>query len=452
MDGARYPLKVGEYSDWVPVKFHAALGVSIRGICRFLLTEVQPEVSLYVTPINIDPEQPALPISYPPLYSTYLAKLLGPYGTLGLAEDTWALNDRVIDEDAFLKQSYDLYTEREGMFFSALERMDWGVLACVFYTSDRVRMFYRVLESEGSAPDAKYARVIEDLYCRMDQLLGKTLAFVDARTALFVLSDHGFASFKRGVNLNTWLRQNGYLAIQEGVAPSAIGLQDIDWSRTRAYAFGLAGIYFNVKGRESRGIVAPGEEAEQLKKDISRGLPGCITIPAKARRQSIRFLLAAMSTAARTWKPHPICSSAITTATESPGPRLWAKQGRKSSRTMRRRGAETIASIRAWYLAFCFRTAWPRTIQGWKTWRLLVCRFSVSRLLSTWKAGPSSSVWLKRYEPRSDFQRPDCCDCRITHGVRAGSRRGICKKSDRPRRGWNGSRFSRSALGCAPQS
>jgi predicted AlkP superfamily phosphohydrolase/phosphomutase len=275
MDGARHLLRTGEYSGWIPVKFRAAFGVSIRGICRFLLTEVQPELSLYVTPINIDPEQPALPISHPPLYSTYLAKLLGPYGTLGLAEDTWALNDRVIDEDAFLKQAYDLYTEREGMFFSALERMDWGVLACVFDTSDRVQhMFYRFLESEGSSRDGKYARVIEDLYCRMDQLLGKTQAFVDPQTALFVLSDHGFGSFKRGVNLNTWLQQNGYLAIKEGVAPSAIGLQDIDWSRTRAYAFGLAGIYFNMKGRESHGIVAPGAEAEKLQKDISRQLSG----------------------------------------------------------------------------------------------------------------------------------------------------------------------------------
>ncbi|MBZ5591076.1 MAG: alkaline phosphatase family protein [Acidobacteriia bacterium] len=277
IDGARYVLRVGEYTDWISLKFRASLGVSVRGICRFLLTETQPEVSLYVTPINIDPEQPALPISHPSLYSIYLAKLLGPYGTLGLAEDTWALNEQVIDDDAFLKQAYDLYAERESMFFSALERLDWGVLACVFDTSDRVQhMFYRFLESEGARADGKYARVIEDLYCRMDQLLGKTLAFVDDQTALFVLSDHGFGSFRRGVNLNTWLHQNGYLAIKEGVAPSAIGLQDIDWSRTRAYAFGLAGMYFNLKGRESQGIVSPGREADELKREISGRLSGLL--------------------------------------------------------------------------------------------------------------------------------------------------------------------------------
>ena len=61
-----------------------------------------------------------MPISHPPFYATYLAKRLGPYATLGLAEDTWALNEGVIDDDAFLKQTYDIDRERERMFFAAL--------------------------------------------------------------------------------------------------------------------------------------------------------------------------------------------------------------------------------------------------------------------------------------------------------------------------------------------
>jgi len=135
-------------------------------------------------------------------------------------------------------------------------------------------MFYRFLESEGAGSDGKYVRVIEQLYCNMDRLLGKTLPFVDGQTALFVLSDHGFGSFRRGVNLNTWLRESGYLAIKDSVSVSAIGLQDIDWDRTKAYAFGLAGIYLNLKGRESHGIVEPGREADELKKEISARLSG----------------------------------------------------------------------------------------------------------------------------------------------------------------------------------
>ena len=96
--------------------------------------------------MQIDPENPALPISQPAYYATYLAKLLGSFATLGLAEDTWALNDGAIDEDAFLKQAKFIQKEREAMFFSALDHMRGGVLACVFDTSDRVQhMFYRYL-------------------------------------------------------------------------------------------------------------------------------------------------------------------------------------------------------------------------------------------------------------------------------------------------------------------
>ena len=86
----------------------------------------------------------------------YLAKLLGSYSTLGMAEDTWALNEGVIDEDAFLKQAYLTMAEREQMFENALEKTRRGVVACVFDTSDRVQhMFYRYLEGrqeEGSHP------------------------------------------------------------------------------------------------------------------------------------------------------------------------------------------------------------------------------------------------------------------------------------------------------------
>ena len=82
------------------------MGFTAHGICRFFLKEVSPEVEVYVTPVNIDPGRPDLPISHPVTYSIYLAKLFGPYATLGLAEDTWALNEEVLDDDAFLAQCY----------------------------------------------------------------------------------------------------------------------------------------------------------------------------------------------------------------------------------------------------------------------------------------------------------------------------------------------------------
>jgi len=262
--GRRCRLDPGEYTAWQRLTFRTAIGAKAAGMARFLLTETDPEFSVYMSPINIDPERPALPISHPSCYAAYLANLLGSYATVGMAEDTWALNEGVIDEDAFLRQAYGIFEEREAMFLSALETTRRGVVACVFDTSDRVQhMFYRHLNTSD-----RHAHVIEEMYRRMDDLVGKTLPFAGDGTALFVLSDHGFCAFRRGVNINSWLRDNGYLHLENGARESGSFFAGVDWSRTKAYALGLGGFYLNIKGREARGIVEPGREAEELKREI----------------------------------------------------------------------------------------------------------------------------------------------------------------------------------------
>ena len=82
---------------------------------------------MYITPLNIDPEKPALPISQPFIYSVYLSKLLGSYITLGEANDTWALNEGVLSEEAFLKLSYFNHQEWEDMLFNAMDKTKKGV-------------------------------------------------------------------------------------------------------------------------------------------------------------------------------------------------------------------------------------------------------------------------------------------------------------------------------------
>jgi predicted AlkP superfamily phosphohydrolase/phosphomutase len=275
IDGQTYPLPPGEYTPWISVKFRASLGISARGIVRFLLRETSPEVSLYATPVEIDPERPALPISHPPHYAVYLAKLFGAYATLGMAEDTWALNEGVIDEAAFLEQAWSIFNEREAQFREALDKTRRGVVACVFDTSDRVQhMFYRYLDGRGGPDSARYAETIQKLYERMDTLVGETLRQLDGDTVLFVLSDHGFCSFRRGINLNTWLLQNGYLFLKEGRAEGGRYFEGVDWARTRAYTLGLGGLYLNVAKRELHGIVRPGKEAEALKRELIGKLTG----------------------------------------------------------------------------------------------------------------------------------------------------------------------------------
>lgn len=277
--GRKYRLKEREYSPWIQLTYKPLPGIKVHGIARFYITKMTPDFGLYVTPINIDPGNPALPISWPAFYSVYLAKLIGEFATLGLAEDTWALNERVIDEEAFLKQANDHHEEREKMFFNALEKSKEGVVACVFDGTDRVQhMFYRYLDKDHPANRGKDVEVhkhaIRDMYQRCDNMVGRTMAQLREGDVLMVISDHGFMSFRRGINLNTWLMQNGFLFLKEGTDGTGQWLEDIDWSRTKAYAMGLSGLYINQKGREGQGIVAPGDETREVKKAIVAGLQG----------------------------------------------------------------------------------------------------------------------------------------------------------------------------------
>lgn len=279
LDTESFSIKLGEYSEWISVKFSAGVGMTARGIARFYLKELSPEVSVYVTPVNIDPGHPDLPISHPVTYSIYLAKLFGPYATLGLAEDTWALNEEVLDDKAFLDQAYGNHEDRERMLFDALEKTPEGLCACVFDTTDRIQhMFWRYLEDDHPAarnvPRDQRPNVIEDLYRRMDDLIGRVMKQIDHKTLLLVVSDHGFQSFARCVNLNAWLYHNGYLALKPGKTASGDWFEDVDWSRTRAYTMGLNGLYLNIKGREREGIVAQGAEAETLKAELRAKLNG----------------------------------------------------------------------------------------------------------------------------------------------------------------------------------
>ena len=263
-----YTLTRREYSPWIELGFKAAPGITVRGIARFYLLETSPNIKLYMTPVNIDPDKPALPISHPFTYAMYLAKTQGRYATLGLAEDTSALNEGVVDEDAFLKQTYLIHEEREKMFFDALDKTNRGAVVCVFDITDRLQhMFFRHLDENHPAnrgrDNTTHRQAIRTLYQEMDDLVGRTLERLDDDTVLIVMSDHGFKPFRRGVNLNSWLYSNGFLALRNGGPTGADMFQDVDWSKTKAYAVGFGGIYLNLAGREDQGIVAPGEEASR---------------------------------------------------------------------------------------------------------------------------------------------------------------------------------------------
>ncbi len=272
-------LPVGEYTPWVRVAFAAAPGFKVHGICKFYLKQFDDGFEMYCSSIQIDPDKPVMPISHPTVYSSYLARLQGEFATLGLAEDTWSLSEGLMDEDAFLQQAYAIHEEREAMFFDSLKKVRRGMVVCVFDGPDRIQhMFWRHLDDNHPAMRGQprsHADSIRDMYVRMDQLVGRTMAEVGKDTTLFVMSDHGFTSFQRGVDLNAWLVANGYLKLKDGARDSnKIYLSDVDWQQTRAYAIGLAGIFINEAGRESQGVVKAGTEKRELTQELAAKLTG----------------------------------------------------------------------------------------------------------------------------------------------------------------------------------
>jgi predicted AlkP superfamily phosphohydrolase/phosphomutase len=132
---------------------------------------------------------------------------------------------------------------------------------------------------------AKFGDAIERVYRRADQFVGEVLDHIEPGTSLLIVSDHGFHSWRKSVNLNTWLVEQGFMTLQ-GRQPAEKKLdkklddlfnggefwENVDWSRTRAYAMGLGQIYFNLRGREGQGIVSPGAESAHLADELKAKL------------------------------------------------------------------------------------------------------------------------------------------------------------------------------------
>lgn len=275
LQGQDIVLREGEWSDWVQVKFTLIPGLeSATGICRMYLKQLNPFFELYVSPINIDPSEPPLPLSTPPEYTHELWKQMGFFYTQGIAEDTKALSDRVLTDGEYLEQAKIVLAEQSRLFDLELARFHNGLLFAYFSSLDQnSHMFWRGFDKNQPAYDpevaAQYGGTLEWFYGQIDQVLGKALTKVDRNTTLMVLSDHGFAPYDRSFNLDTWLLQNGYIALKPNHAAGQGDLfNDVDWPHTRAYGLGLNGLYLNLRGRERWGPVGPGAEAQALMNEI----------------------------------------------------------------------------------------------------------------------------------------------------------------------------------------
>jgi predicted AlkP superfamily phosphohydrolase/phosphomutase len=231
---------------------------------------------MYVTPLNLDPMSPAMPISTPASYAKQLASATGRFFTQGMPEDVKAFKAGVFTPEEFERQAQLAGQEVERQYGWVLDRFRDGLLFYYFGNGDQVsHMMWRAMDPGHPAykpADARFADTVKKIYEQFDAVVGRTLPRVEAGATLVVMSDHGFTSWRRAFHLNTWLKEQGYLALMDPNLQHDPGLfSNVDWSRTRAYGLGINGLYINVAGREREGIVDPGQR-EALAREIAAKL------------------------------------------------------------------------------------------------------------------------------------------------------------------------------------
>ena len=215
-------IRVHEWSPWVALKFKIGF-TEVCGDVKFYLAELGANLKLSASPIQMDPAKEAFAFTCPDCFGKELQDKLGVFHTLGMPEQVHPLTHERYDFDAFLAECKTIQAERRAMLDLELSRFDSGLLAFVLDNSDRIQhAFWSMRDPKHPAYDAalaaKYADVIPNMYKEMDDVLGGVLAKCDAKTALIVLSDHGFNSFRRAVHVNRWLIQNGYMTLKRGTA------------------------------------------------------------------------------------------------------------------------------------------------------------------------------------------------------------------------------------------
>lgn len=280
-------LAEGAWSKWIPVEFRVNFLARIHGMIQMYLVRANSELQLYISPVNWPPDSPMFPISSPASFAEDLYERLGTYRTLGWAEATWPLNEDRIDEKAFMDDLFRAFDDRAHIILHEIDSRRFDLVVGVIEATDRVQhMFWRYLDPThpmyDAAGAARYGDSILRVYQRCDRLLGEVLQRVPKDTLVMVLSDHGFHSYKQSVNLNTWFVEQGYIArpgkpLGDKTLNDLFGgggqfWENVDWSRTRAYSLGLGQVYFNLRGRESQGIVDPGEEYKRLSDEIAAKL------------------------------------------------------------------------------------------------------------------------------------------------------------------------------------
>jgi predicted AlkP superfamily phosphohydrolase/phosphomutase len=212
---------------------------------------------------------------------------------------------------------------RQQMCLYLMQTEPWDLFATVFMATDEAQhAFWHCQSALEGTPQARYRKVIQDIYRRADQALGVLLeasGAAEGKATVIILSDHGAGALHWMINLNRWLSEAGFLQFHKtnanslsklrartikwlanaykrylpsslratvrsrlgaaqfnqvkGDVESALFTTTVDWANTRAYALGAGGnLFINLQGREPQGIIQPGGDYERLRSDLIAAL------------------------------------------------------------------------------------------------------------------------------------------------------------------------------------
>ena len=167
------------------------------------------------------------------------------------------------DKSAFLENAHETLDARYETFNHYLAEDDWDLFFGVFMTTDRVNHFL----FGDYADEGEYYDAFMDFYRRIDHYIGQIRDAIPDDATLIVASDHGFQRLDYEVNMNQWLREEGWLTFEDDDHEELGDIAD----ETRAYSLIPGRFYLNLAGREPRGSV-PEADYEAVRDELADAL------------------------------------------------------------------------------------------------------------------------------------------------------------------------------------
>jgi predicted AlkP superfamily phosphohydrolase/phosphomutase len=186
----------------------------------------------------------------------------------------------VIDDDTYFEcLEMQLQRQADVAIHLAKTRKDWTALFTQSHSTDYANHFF-IAKSDtiSGAPAEEVERNYRGMYRTYeacDRFIGRLMdELKDDQTVFCLVADHGGTpTTYRLTNVNDVLEKAGLLVYKQGAkrgggGEGAAGESGVDWTKTKAAGQGIVNIFVNLKGREPTGIVEPGEEYEQVRRQI----------------------------------------------------------------------------------------------------------------------------------------------------------------------------------------